>query len=132
MMTPYKAIYCRFQVEAVHVRPQSTEAYERVPHRHLFHFRVSVNAADLHDDGELLNPLRIRRLCLEQLSFVGRNFEAMDVRVALLDFDVMQPLEIASWVGQSLFDSLGRGVTVEVSEDGENGAIVTYGVEDKA
>jgi 6-pyruvoyl-tetrahydropterin synthase len=124
-MTPtiHKAVFCTFQVEGVHqLLERAAEAYQQDVHRHLFHFRVSFNANSDHDYW-VLDPIRIRRICLQQLNDFGGIY-------SLPNFGEMQALNIAEWLAKSLFDAFQCGVTVEVSEDGENGAMVTVGRED--
>jgi hypothetical protein len=124
-MNVMKAVYCRFQIEGVHnLLPddESGESYQKNEHRHIFHFCITVNAADAHP---LMNPVRIRRMCLQQ-------FDAFGGSTSLLYFNNLQVLDLADWLCRELWVAFeGRGVRVDVSEDGENGAVVTYGMEDK-
>jgi hypothetical protein len=120
-MITMKAIICKFQLEAVHADPNAADDFQRGKHRHVFHFKVTLNAAE--DEEKILNPIRLRNLCLEQI--------ALNIPGSLgpFDFDERTTLDIADWLASALFDSFGsRGVRVDVLEDGENGAVVTYGM----
>lgn len=126
-MAAHKAIWLKFQVEGVHHMSRWAEAYQSSVHRHMFQFRVLFNAADVLSggataDGTVFDPIRIRRMCLQQFDeFGGAN--------TLVDFGNRQCADIAEWLAKALHESWGRGVTVDVSEDGEVGATVTIGVE---
>jgi hypothetical protein len=110
--------FFRFVVEAVHRSPKNPEDYLRNDHRHLFHFKVTFNM-DVHDVEEL-EVIRARRMCLQQFDLYGGP-------TTLMHFGAMSTLDLADWLAMALFRQLGRGVTVEVAEDGENGSAVTVG-----
>jgi hypothetical protein len=120
-----KAVIARFQIEGIHSLPESSasgEDYQKEPHRHLFHFEVTVNAFE--DENRVLNGVAIRRMCVNK--FLPNNVLIPGLYV----FGEMQPLDIADWLCKALWEALeGRGVRVQVLEDGENGAVVTYGME---
>lgn len=115
------AIFCRFQIEGVHFHPEATDPFERVRHRHIFHFEVVLNAAGLKNEDQL-TPVRFRKICLQQFGLVD----------SVYDFDDQQARGIAEWLCFALTGAFeGRGVRVTVAEDGENGAIVTEGLDYK-
>lgn len=94
------------------------ETYQYREHRHMFHFEVTLNAFE--DEPAILNGIGLRRMC------VGKFHE----RSGLYDFGDMQSIDIADWLCKALWEALeGRGVRVQVLEDGENGAVITYGME---
>ena len=114
-----QAIFCRFQIVGVHFHPSATDVFERSRHRHAFHFEVVLNAAGLDNDDEL-TPVRFRQFCVDQFGS----------STSVFDFDDQQAIGIAQWLGKVITEKFdGRGVRVAVSEDGENGAVVTYGLE---
>lgn len=113
------AVFCNFQIEGVH---KSDFAYapefERHPHRHMFHFKVTLNAAG-DDAEELISPMKLRAMCLDQ--FKSEHSQPYY-------FVAWSSLQIADWLAGALWEAFGgRGVRVDVAEDGENGATVTYG-----
>lgn len=113
-----RAVFCRFQVEGVH-RLNHFSDDQRHLHRHIFHFKVTINAAD-DEATEILNPVRLRQMCRSQF--------ATDA-IAPINFEDRQTPQIAEELALALWYAFeGRGVRVDVSEDGENGATVTYGM----
>lgn len=120
-MQTLKGIIARFAVEGMHVLPvhcPTGEMYQHFIHRHVFQFEVTINA--FQDEDRVLNGVAIRRMCINKFkSEEGGPY----------DFGEMQPVDIANWLCKALWDALeGRGVRVQVMEDGENGAVVAYGM----
>lgn len=113
--TVMRAVICRFQLEGMHYWNHFSDP-QRHPHRHLFQFTVTVNAAS-EEAADILNPVRLRQFCLDQFP------------KGPINFGERQALDIANELAAALYISFeGRGVRVDVTEDGENGAVVTYGV----
>lgn len=131
-----KGIFCKFQIEGVHRSSFSTEEYEREDHRHMFHFIVTVNGHGTSEELRLLNPIRIRRFCLSQLEPFTETMEGPGAESVPLDsrsivyFGDRQAIDIAELLAQALTTAFEeRGVRVEVSEDGENGGVISLGEE---
>ena len=82
------------------------------PHRHIFHFRVAIMVT--HNDRDI-EFIQFKRW-LEKL-YAEKTLE--------LDY------KSCEMMSDDLFDKIsekypGRGVKIEVSEDGENGALIEY------
>ena len=124
-----RAVIAHFQVEGAHYlhrEVHTSEKYQQDSHRHMFHFEVTVNAFE--NDEMLLNGVAIRRMCVNQFN-TDPSMTPTPSTPGMYYFGFMQPLEIAEWMCAALWNALeGRGVRVEVLEDGENGAVVTYGM----
>lgn len=114
-----RKIYVTFQKEGIHQYPAAMERPELVdvnflghPHRHIFHFRVTLEV--VHNDRDVEFILFKREL--EKLYSHGAlqlNYKSCEM------------------IAEDLIDYIslhypGRSITVEVSEDGENGAILDY------
>ncbi len=112
-------VYCTLQAEGMHRFPGCPYAevpYLKDPHRHMFHIKAFVRAS--HDNRA------VEFICLkhEILSYLYDHYFNSEWR--LFDFDTMSCEQLAKKL-ITKFD-LSR---CEVSEDGENGAIVTVGQE---
>jgi hypothetical protein len=121
---PLKMIWVTFQKEGIHCYPaaatdpnlatgdQYDVSFLANPHRHIFHFRVSVDV--FHNDRDI-----------EFIQF-KRWLEALYVGGTLvLDY------KSCEMIADDLYDQIagrypGRDVAIEVSEDGENGALIKY------
>lgn len=114
-----KSIWVTFQKEGIHCYPDAPPGVEflKHPHRHMFHFRVTVQV--FHDDRDIEFILLKREL--ENL---------FDDGTLQLDYKSCEMLsdELADYV---LTNYPNRKVTIEVSEDGENGSTATYTPEGK-
>lgn len=89
-------------------------AFLRTPHRHTFHVRAELEV--FHDDRELEFLLCQRAIN----TFILGHFD--------FDLGTASCEQIAAQIAAFLIRSYGdREVKVEVSEDGENGAIVEKG-----
>ncbi len=113
-MITSRTIFITFQKEGIHRYPDAPAGVEflKSPHRHIFHFRVSISVE--HDDRELEFILLKREL--EGL-FSDGVMEIDFKSCEMLAGDLIQYLES---------NYPGRNGSVEVSEDGENGAILTW------
>lgn len=113
-----RKIWVTFRREGIHCYPAaltepslSDVSFLGHPHRHIFHFRVEINT--WHDDREIEFILFKRWLeslyADEILQLNSKSCEMIAVDLANAVCDKYR----------------GRTVTVDVSEDGENGATVT-------
>lgn len=118
-MQPNKIIFVTFQKEGIHKYPAaatdpklSDVAFLANEHRHIFHFCVKLEV--FHQDRDL-EFILVKRW-LENLYGSGTlelNFKSCEMIA-----DDLYSSIIGKWPG--------RWVQIEVSEDGENGAIMTY------
>ena len=119
-------IWVTFQKEGIHKYPAALEdpalatgdeydvSFLGYPHRHIFHFRVAITVT--HNDRDI-EFIQFKRW-LEKL-YSEKTLE--------LDY------KSCEMMSDDLFDKIsekypGRDVKIEVSEDGENGALIEYGV----
>lgn len=110
-------IYVKFQREGIHYYPNAPEGVEflRYPHRHMFHFNVAIQVFE--DDREIEFILFKRWL----ESLYGDQ---------ILDLDYKSCEMIADELAQKINDKYpGRYMQIDVSEDGENGAVKFYEVD---
>ena len=84
------------------------------PHRHIFHFRVSIDV--FHSDRDI-EFIQFKRW-LESLYNGSNTGLELDWKSCEMSADDLY-LQIAATYP-------GRAVTIEVSEDGENGCTITY------
>lgn len=115
-------IWVRFQREGVHRYPAALEdpllsdvSFLGHPHRHMFHFRVSISVR--HNDRDI-EFIQFKRWC-ESL-YSGSNDPVLQ-----LDH------KSCEMIADDLYTQInlrypGRHVLVEVSEDGENGCEIVY------
>ena len=120
-----RSIWVTFAKEGVHMYPGAdtdpklaTGDWDDVsflgyPHRHMFHFRVSIEV--FHDDREI-EFIQFSRW-LQRL--FSENVMTLDYKSCEMIADEMF-LEIRKKYGSN------REVHIEVSEDGENGCVVTF------
>jgi len=109
-----KFIFVTFQKEGIHCYPDAPEGVEflRNDHRHMFHFRVELEV--WHDDRDV------------EFILFKRELEAL-YSGGILELDYqsceMMANDLASYIQETY---PGRALKIEVSEDGENGAISYY------
>ena len=120
ILPDHSRIFITFQKEGIHKYPAAETdpnlkdvSFLAFPHRHIFHFKVSIQI--FHDDREL-EFILVKRKCQNWL-----NDETLH-----LDF------KSCEMIAQDLYNLIhvqwpNRAVTVEVSEDGENGATLSWG-----
>jgi hypothetical protein len=113
MITDRK-IFVTFQKEGIHRYPDAPDGVEflKNPHRHIFHFRVDVDV--FHNDRDI------------EFILFKRELEAL-YSAATLEVDYKS----CEMLAEDLIDYIskkypGRKISVEVSEDGENGATLSY------
>lgn len=106
-------IWVTFKLPGIHRYPDAPEevAYLRYPHRHLFGFKVTMQV--FHDDRDVEFHM-LRNWCVNQYG-------------ATLSLDHKSCEMIARELLEHLSDKYpGRSISVQVDEDGECGAVVTY------
>jgi hypothetical protein len=122
-MIKSRTIFVTFQKEGIHKYPAAATdpALESVsflgsPHRHIFHFRVEIDV--FHNDRDV------------EFIMFKRELEALYGNGTLqMDYNSCEMLS------EALIEYIskrypGRTISVEVSEDGENGATLVYVPED--
>lgn len=119
MQSATRKIWVTFQREGIHCYPAALEdpALESVkflgyPHRHIFHFRVAIDV--FHNDRDI--EFIIFKRWLEGL--YSENVLTLNSKSCEMIADDLY-LQIAARYP-------GRNVTIEVSEDGENGCSIQY------
>jgi hypothetical protein len=124
--TANRWIWVTFQKEGIHCYPAAADdpnlatggwddvSFLGVPHRHIFHFRVAIKVTHNDRDIEFIQFKRwLERLySLEVLSLDYKSCEMM---------------------ADDLFDNISekypeRDIKIEISEDGENGALIEYNI----
>lgn len=113
-MREQKFIFVTFQKEGIHAYPDAPEGVEflRHPHRHIFHFRVDIEV--WHDDRDIEFILFKRELEDQYKS-------------ETLQLDNKSCEMLANDLAEYIQDNYpGRDLKIEVSEDGENGAVSYY------
>lgn len=113
-------VFCTFQVDGLHYWPDAPVgevAFLGQKHRHMFHFRCELEVAGQDRQVEFIKAKRILIATIHA--------EFFDKDRCCCDFGSMSCEMIAQWVVNG-FDLI-EGIACqrcEVSEDGENGAIV--------
>jgi 6-pyruvoyl-tetrahydropterin synthase len=104
-------VYCTFQFEAFHMWPAAPEQvnYLRTPHRHVFHVRAETDVE--HNDRD------VEFITLKQDLLRAVRTKIVDAKHVVATWSCEQ---WAQWMLDTF--SLRQ---VEVSEDGENGAVVS-------
>jgi hypothetical protein len=109
-----KQIFVTFQKEGIHKYPDAPEGVEflQYPHRHMFHFRVEIDV--FHNDRDIEFILFKREL--ERLYSDG-----------ILELDYKSCEMMADDLADYIYEKYPRrNFVIEISEDGENGAICHY------
>ena len=114
-----KLIWVTFRKEGTHKYPAALEdpnladvSFLGYPHRHIFHFKVSIEV--FHDDREL-EFIQFKRQCEE---WIGDGTMSLDFKSCEMMADDLFDLINDKWSG--------RKIIIEVSEDGENGCLAEY------
>ncbi len=112
-------IFVTFQKEGIHKYPDAPEGVEflRNEHRHMFHFKVIIEV--FHNDRDIEFILFKREL--EGL------YNQNDRQTQALELD----FKSCEMMAEALYSYINktypnRDVMIEVSEDGENGAIIEW------
>lgn len=128
MQTAKRQIWVTFQREGIHCYPAAatdpqlaTGDYYDVsflgyPHRHIFHFRVSIDV--FHNDRDI-EFIQFKRW-LESLYSGNQAVLQLDYKSCEMIADDLY-IQIASKYPN-------RNVTISVSEDNENGCTITYNI----
>ena len=123
MSTPAKMIWVTFRKEGIHKFPAALDdpklatgdeydvSFLGYPHRHIFHFKVWIEV--FHDDRDI------------EFILFKRWLEGLYNGTLELDYKSCEMMadELAKTI-QARYP--GRQLTIEVSEDGENGCLITY------
>jgi hypothetical protein len=126
-----RQIWVTFQREGVHCYPAAATdpqlatgdeydvSFLASPHRHIFHFRVSIDV--FHNDRDI-EFIQFKRWLENLYSGTGPYNEN---RVLELNY------KSCEMIADDLYDQIAarypnRAVTIEVSEDGENGCSISY------
>ena len=121
-----RQIWVTFRKEGIHCYPAAATdsklntageydvSFLANPHRHIFHFRVSIDV--FHNDRDI-EFIQFKRW-LESLYNGSNTVLELDWKSCEMIADDLY-LQIAATYP-------GRAVTIEVSEDGENGCTITY------
>lgn len=109
-----KMIYVQFRKEGIHAYPEAPEGVEflRYPHRHEFHFKVAIEV--FHDDRDIEFILFKREL----ESLYGDGTLQLNSKSCEMLCD-----DLLDYVVQKYPH---RAIKIEVSEDGENGAVLCH------
>jgi hypothetical protein len=112
-------IWITFQKEGIHKYPAALEdpkleavSFLGYPHRHMFHFKVEVEV--FHDDRDI------------EFILFKRELESLyDEKTLELDYKSCEMIcdDLAKYIKDKY---PGRSITIQVSEDGENGARCYY------
>lgn len=115
-------IFVTFQKEGIHKYPDAPAGVEflKNEHRHMFHFKVIIEV--FHDDREIEFILFKR-----ELESLYHNFDPTDeAQLNLNNMSCeMMAEQLYSYINKTYPN---RDITIEVSEDGENGAIIEWRV----
>ena len=132
-----RMIWVTFQKEGIHKYPAALDdpklatggwddvSFLGYPHRHMFHFRVSIEV--FHDDREI-EFIQFSRW-LQRLYSVGTGDQDSKAEHTVLALDYKS----CEMIADDLFAQInnkypGRELHIEVSEDNENGAVVKYNI----
>jgi hypothetical protein len=119
MQYAQRQIWITFRKEGIHKYPAAAEdprladvSFLANEHRHIFHFRVSIDV--WHNDRDI-EFIQFKRWCEGLYS----------TDTLILDY------KSCEMIADDLYVQIGskypeRNVTIEVSEDGENGCAITY------
>lgn len=113
-----KFIYVKFKREGIHAYPAALEdprlkevSFLGYPHRHIFHFKVTIEV--FHDDRDI--------------EFILFKRELEKLYDGPLASDHKSCEMFAEQLGEIILNRYpNRDLTVEVSEDDENGAILSW------
>ena len=120
-----RLIWVTFQKEGIHKYPAALDdpklatgdwddvSFLGYPHRHMFHFRVSIEV--FHDDREI-----------EFIQFSRWLQRLFSEDVIALDYKSCEMIADEMFLAIRTKYGSNREVHIEVSEDGENGCVVTF------
>ena len=131
MQAASRQIWVTFQKEGIHCYPAAATdpmlntndeynvAFLANPHRHIFHFRVSIDV--FHNDRDI-EFIQFKRWLENLYSGTGPFAEG---RVLELNYKSCEMIADDLYI-QIADRYPGRAVVIEVSEDGENGCSISY------
>ena len=125
-----RQIWVSFQKEGIHCYPAAATdpalatgdeydvSFLGTPHRHIFHFRVSIDV--FHNDRDI-EFIQFKRW-LENLYSANNNNNS-----SILELNYKS----CEMIADDLYDQIAarypnRNVSIDVSEDGENGCVIYY------
>lgn len=118
-----KTVFCSFDFEAWHNWPGAPAEYTYLSnsHRHMFHVVVTASVTDNERELEIID-MKHKFHYFSTTKFLGTSDKPMPYSCetmceSLIDYAKMMY-------------GAERSYTVEVSEDGENGALITYTPDD--
>lgn len=124
MQKTFNQIWVTFKKEGIHKYPAALDdpklatgdwddvSFLGYPHRHIFHFRVAIEV--FHDDRDI-EFIQFKRW-LERLYADGT-----------LELDYRSCEMISDALAEKINDKYpGRKISIEISEDGENGSLTSY------
>ena len=130
-----RSIWVTFKKEGIHKYPAALDdpklatgdwddvSFLGYPHRHIFHFRVQIEV--FHDDREI-EFIQFKRWLQRLYDMVPDGSEGHgDTGGLELDYKSCEMIADDLYL-QIANKYPGRAVTIEVSEDGENGCCVSY------
>lgn len=130
-----KSIWVKFQKEGIHKYPAALDdpklatggwddvSFLGYPHRHMFHFRVSIEV--FHDDREI-EFIQFSRW-LQRLYTVGTDDKQGSDSTQVLNLDYKSCEMISDELAIIIKDKYpNRDLTIEISEDDENGSSTFY------
>lgn len=116
-----RMIWVKFQREGIHAYPAALllpeledVSFLGYPHRHIFHFKVSIEV--MHDDRDI-EFIQFKRFCENLYSEGMLKLQAKSCEM------IADELSLAIRVVPAF---RGRKLVIEVSEDNENGAVIEY------
>jgi hypothetical protein len=126
-----RQIWVTFRKEGIHCYPAAATdpqlntndeynvAFLASPHRHIFHFRVSIDV--FHNDRDI-EFIQFKRWLENLYSSSNGNNSVLELNYKSCEM-----------IADDLYDQIaarypGRAVVIEVSEDGENGCSISYNV----
>lgn len=122
-----RKIWVTFQKEGIHAYPAAGTdpklkdvSFLQYPHRHMFHFKVSISV--VHDDRDI-EFIQFKRWLISLYDDIDGGVIGIN---SVLDLHGKS----CEMIGENLLRLIdykypGRNVEVEVSEDGENGSVIT-------
>jgi hypothetical protein len=130
-----KSIWVKFQKEGIHKYPAALDdpklatgewddvSFLGYPHRHMFHFRVSIEV--FHDDREI-EFIQFSRW-LQRLYTIGTDDKQSSDSTQVLNLDYKSCEMISDELAIIIKDKYpNRDLTIEISEDDENGSSTFY------
>jgi hypothetical protein len=119
MQNARRKIWITFRKEGIHCYPAAANeptlqdvSFLGYPHRHIFHFRVWIDV--VHNDRDI-EFIQFKRWC--ETLYASQTLDLNNKSCEMMSDDLYQ--QIAQRYP-------GREVWIEVSEDGENGALIKY------